>query len=445
MEIYVDNEIIIVDPTIEVRNYIEDELVIKNPDYIKKVQLGIKIWNTPEYLYLYKKNGNREFIVPFGCFKDLWLLTWDKAKWVNRIKTSDMKANRQGGVNLYPYQENACTSLKRAKNGILKAGCGSGKTQVGLELAHRIGLRTLWITHTHELLKQSKERYEQYFIGGVGTITEGKIDIGEVITFATVQTLAKVDPREYYDKFGCVIVDECHHCIGTPTKMTMFYKVLSNIEARYKYGLTATTKNDALGKTMYHIIGNIEHEITKREIGDKIIKSELQVIEINKVYDFEKYCNGDGTLNYVKLINTLESDEDRFQIIMENIKRNYEQGRTQMVLVSRIDSVYKIFKACSKFAKVKSYYKGIQGEKENYNIIVATFQKAKEGLDEKRLDTLHICSPIKDNISIVQSVGRIERNYTGKDTPIAYFYADTQIAFCNGSLAKIKRHYRNNK
>lgn len=443
MEIYVSSEIKVVDPSDEVLNYIEDALVIKNPDYQKKVQLGIKLWNTPEYLKLYKKEASNVFILPFGTFKDLWEITKNKATWHNAIETSDMKANWQGGINLYPYQEIACKELKNAKNGILKAGCGSGKTQIGLELAHKIGLKTLWITHTHELLKQSKERYEQYFKGGAGTITEGKIDIGDVITFATVQTLAKIDPKNYAEKFGCVIVDECHHCIGTPTKMTMFYKVLSNIDARYKYGLTATTKKTELGKTMFSVLGNLEHEISKSVIGNKIIKSKLEVIEIDKEYDIEKYCNADGTLNYVKLLNTLESDEDRNNIILENIKENHAKGKKQMILVSRLENVYRLFDECKKFARVKSYYRGLKND-ENYEIIIATFQKAKEGLDEPELNVLHICSPIKDEISIVQSIGRIERNYAGKETPIAYFYQDKRIAFCNGALQRIKRYYKNN-
>ena len=46
------------------------------------------------------------------------------------------------------------------------------------------------------------------FSGDFGTITEGKVSIGRDITFATVQTLSKVDPRVYQKAFDIVVVDE---------------------------------------------------------------------------------------------------------------------------------------------------------------------------------------------------------------------------------------------
>lgn len=55
-------------------------------------------------------------------------------------------------------------------------------------------LKTLWLTHTKDLLTQSKNRAAQYIDKSLlGTITEGKVNIGETMTFATIQTMCKVD------------------------------------------------------------------------------------------------------------------------------------------------------------------------------------------------------------------------------------------------------------
>ena len=162
-------------------------------------------------------------------------------------------------IKPYDYQEEAIKSAVAARQGVIVAPCGAGKTQIGLEIAARIGGRTLWLTHTADLLTQSMERAKTYFgltNGDYGTITAGKVDIGNVITFATVQTMNKIDLSKVKDKWDVVIVDECHHVVGTPTQVMMFYHVISNLKARYKFGLTATPKrSDGLSPCMFALIG----------------------------------------------------------------------------------------------------------------------------------------------------------------------------------------------
>lgn len=43
---------------------------------------------------------------------------------------------------------------------------------------------------------------------GLGKICNGKIEIGTHITFATAQTLSKIDLTEYTDMFDVIVVDE---------------------------------------------------------------------------------------------------------------------------------------------------------------------------------------------------------------------------------------------
>ncbi|MDQ9823270.1 hypothetical protein RFZ44_07900, partial [Acinetobacter sp. 163] len=54
----------------------------------------------------------------------------------------------------------------------------------------------------------------------IGTITEGKVNIGSGITFATIQTMCKLDLARYKDLWDIIVVDECHRCSGTPTAVT---------------------------------------------------------------------------------------------------------------------------------------------------------------------------------------------------------------------------------
>ena len=144
-------------------------------------------------------------------------------------------------VSLYNYQREAVSKMLEAQYGILQAPAGCGKTQMGIAMAVTLGRKTLWLTHTKDLLSQSKARAEQYMSPDLtGTITEGRVQIGRGITFATVQTMCNLNLALYRDTWDCIIVDECHRVAGSPTAVTQFSKVLNALAARHKYGLSAT-------------------------------------------------------------------------------------------------------------------------------------------------------------------------------------------------------------
>ena len=158
--------------------------------------------------------------------------------------------------------------------GILQSPAGSGKTQMGIALVKRFGKKALWLTHTLDLLKQSKERAELYMDKRViGTITEGKVNIGSGITFATIQTMCKLDLSQYKNLWDTIIVDECHRCSGTPTAMTQFYKVLNSLAARHKIGLSATVhRSDGMIEATYALLGHVVYTVPDKAVGDKIMK-----------------------------------------------------------------------------------------------------------------------------------------------------------------------------
>jgi len=238
MKIIVSNNIRIQEPDKRIKDYCETNLVIKNPEYGQLKRLGKWTGNISSYLVWYEINGN-ELKLPFGCLSDLFKM-YPKEIFENRIITGE-KVTYKSKIKLYEYQEEVCQKAILKKNGIIVMPAGSGKTQTALEIIARLGLRTLWITHTIDLLNQSYDRAKSNLEEvDLGKIVNGKIQIGTHITFATVQTLKSIDLQEYADTWDCIIVDECHRVCGTPAKAGMFYKVINKLIARYKYGLTAT-------------------------------------------------------------------------------------------------------------------------------------------------------------------------------------------------------------
>ncbi len=207
MIVTVSNNIRIKNPSAEIISWCQAHLKLNNPEYAKKARMGFYLGNTPKFLYLYEVHGD-EIILPYGTLKQI------KPLIQNAIVTSDFKPSESVDygepIPLYPYQQIAVEQAKNGLYGILQSKAGSGKTQMGIALVKQFGKRALWVTHTVDLLNQSKERAERYMDSSlIGKITEGKVEIGKGVTFATVQTLCKLDLSQYKDFWDLIVVDEC--------------------------------------------------------------------------------------------------------------------------------------------------------------------------------------------------------------------------------------------
>lgn len=441
MRLIVSSSIRVEAPSEALSRFCEENLVLPNPDYVSAERMGRWTGNLEKTLSLYSEEGG-DLILPFGCLRDVWPFAAEaRAGWETRFHPF-IGGGLSGHVSLYDYQERAVSAMVKAKGGVLEAPCGSGKTQMGLAIIERIGGRALWLTHTKKLLKQSEERAKAYLRGGFGEITEGKASIGTGITFATVQTMSKLDPSLYRDAFDIVVVDECHHCAGSPTRMAMFYSVITNCNARWKYGLSATlTRADGLMRSVFAAIGPKRRSVAKWEVGDKTIKAEHIRVDVPIGYPMESWCGSDGMLDFNALITTLSGNKERNAIIVGKARELWEDGRKQLILCHRVAQAENLAKACSSFAKTSLMTGRVSEKKRVYDadIIVATYALAKEGLDIPELDAVHLATPQKDESTVRQSVGRVERNIPGKRKPLALDYVDEGIPYCLNCWKKRRR------
>lgn len=447
MKIIIKNDIVVEQPNYKILSYCEQYLTLDNPDYFIAERLGHYVGHMPKHLALYVSKGDK-VILPFGCLSDIWTLS-KGAEYDNQI--SQWKgSNLKGNIDLYDYQEKALNALLGGKNGILEAPCGSGKTQIGLQLIKKLGGKALWLIHTRKLLIQSLERAKQYFSGDFGIITDGKVSIGKDITFATIQTMSKIDIEQYKNDFDIVVVDECHHCVGTPTKVMQFYKVLTNLNCRYKYGLSATlSRADNLINSVYAILGKKLYTITKEQVGDKIIKASHVKVDIDIEYNMLDYCDPDGTINYNNLINTLSFSRERNERIVKEIMLFNDAGKNQLILCHRVGQAEQIYHMLIEqgIESVSKVVGNVSEKKRDFDtqIIVATYALAREGLDIPKLDVLHLATPSKNEAVVRQSVGRVERNYQGKDQPVVIDYVDIYIDYCLNAFKKRKNYIKKNK
>lgn len=454
MRVIVGSQLRIEEPSDELMKWCHNNLILTNPDYTKKARMHLWLGNTPQKIFLMQWDGDI-LVLPYGCLNTV-LSLGDDPEVISDLP-DPTEVDFACTVPLYDYQDIAKAEMLAKYYGILQSPAGSGKTQIGIALACEIGRKTLWLTHTRDLLLQSKSRAEQYMSPSLtGTVTEGRVKIGKAITFATVQTMCNLNLDLYRNVWDCVIVDECHRVAGTPTSVTQFSKVLNSLAARHKYGLSATVhRADGMIAATYAMLGEIAYEVPDEAVAEKIMTVSIMPVPTH-VGLSRDFLDTDGTIVYAKLINYLTEDVSRSSLIIKDLVLNKEHSN--LILSDRLSHLEYLMKhlpyelrsqaamidgkMTSKKAKVlrEQAIEDMRTGKKRY--LFATYSLAKEGLDIPCLDRLYLTTPQKDYAVVTQSIGRIARVADGKADPIAYDYVDERVQYLVRSYKKRCTTYR---
>ncbi|CAA9556117.1 MAG: DNA helicase (Rad25 homolog) [uncultured Thermomicrobiales bacterium] len=147
-----------------------------------------------------------------------------------------------------PYQEEAVAAWSRqGGRGVVVLPTGAGKTVVALTVAARLGLRTLVVVPTIELLHQWRTGLAEklgYPLDEVGIVGGGKRTVRD-LTVITYDSAAM--PSRRLDGFGLLVVDEVHHL---PARA--YRGIAGKVNAPFRLGLSATPErsddgHEALG------------------------------------------------------------------------------------------------------------------------------------------------------------------------------------------------------
>lgn len=221
MKIIINSQIKIKNPTNKIKQYIEKELSISNPDVQKKKNMGFWTGNIPKRIKMYSKNENT-YIIPIGEIDNIWRLHPIKKDYIIDFGEHQKLDFPENKIKLYDYQEEAVNKMIKVKRGILSSKCGSGKSIMLLEIIRRIGYKALIICEKKEIQLQFRDYLINCFgmkEGDYGLISEGNLEIGKFITIGLRQTLARVDLTPYKYEFGIIAVDERAKCWRFSYKM----------------------------------------------------------------------------------------------------------------------------------------------------------------------------------------------------------------------------------
>lgn len=466
MEIIISNIIQIKNPTQEIKDYCKKELIIKNPEYSKKVQMGFWTGKTPKVIHLFDYDKDNIYL-PIGCFDDIYNMYPDTSLYTDYSVKVERKI--ESNIKLRNYQEPCLEALKTYVNGLFILPCGLGKTECALQTAYYLQQHTLFITHTKDLMKQAKDRCEEKMKCTTSVISDGKIDTSGDIVFATVQTLFKNLDYISQDEFGLIVVDECHHLSANADSVSMFRTSLDHFAARYKLGLTATLhRADGLEKCIPKLLGNVVYEI-KQDKQDyvgiyqnkEVIRfpmDEFQVpVKINllnteyslfdeELNEYRDVFDANGmTISFSKLLSNISMDKKRNDIII-NLCKNIKGSI--IILSDRIEQLKYLNKHIDKSVQIdgttnkKIREQALEDVKNGkYKVLLASYKLAKEGLDCKILENVIFATPIKDEAIVIQCIGRVQRPYEGKKIANVYDFVD-DVSMLSKFLSKRRSIYK---
>ena len=318
---------------------ITDDLTLPNPAYEKAKKQRRPTWGIDPHIKLWLHDSDGALILPRGYRSQLQKHIYDYGIPYKEYENyTDGMAVDFGGWNisytLRDYQLPLVDALTK-NNGVAVAPAGSGKTIMGMKYIHTMGRATLWLTHTTDLMYQTKKRAEATLlgVGRIGILGDGKRDFGDgKLTIASVKTL-QANPQliEQLNQYiGVVVVDEAHHFPAV-----QFIDTAAQFKAKHIVGLTATPdRKDGLQCYMYMGIGPLQYTVQRTNLYDdsSLILPSVKFVYTN--FDADPASDRQGSsidaggddFSYAELLNSLISDDERANLIAKNIVDAVPQG-----------------------------------------------------------------------------------------------------------------------
>lgn len=337
MQIIISNNIRIQNAPTPVKAMITKALTYKNPAFVKAKRQGRRAWGIPSKLELFIYDRG-DLVVPRGFLNELLMIAKDLKPTITWRQTEGWNVDF-GPWNesfiLRDYQKSMVQMLMN-NNGIGVAPAGSGKTVMGLRYIYEKGVPAIWLTHTVDLLRQTKKNAENLLkgVGKIGLFGGGNHDWGDgKLIISTVQTL-QANPQyiEAMNQFiGTVVIDEAHHFPST-----QFIDTAGKFTAKNIIGLTATpARKDGLDMYMYQGVGPQVHVVSRDNLYEEgsLILPKVEFIYTDFDYEYASDRNeinsvdaGGDELDYSDLLQRLISDQDRAHLIAKNIVDNMKHG-----------------------------------------------------------------------------------------------------------------------
>ena len=425
-----------------------------NPEFYKKQRLRLSVYNVPMIIDCSQEN-DKYLMLPRGTYDYLENLC--KINNVKIIKKDERFVGNKINVTfkgtLRDYQQPALDILLQYDIGIFCAPTGFGKTVIGCKLIEERQVNTLILVPNLQLLNQWKARIKEFLdIDEVGEISGRKKRITNKIDVASVKSLwNKGKILDIAKNYGMIIIDECHH-----TAAYTFEKTINTGSAKYVYGISATPERENGHTPIVKMqCGEIRYRGDSLQFN-KELKIPMKVIVKNSHLNLTNSSINNYSL--MEIYDLIAKDTNRSEMIINDIKKEYNNGKNILVLTERLEHLNYLYNRLSIFSSNVFKYCGGMGKKvlKEYEtltkqinksgdnkIIVATGSSIGEGFDDSKLDVLFLTMPVSGNGRVNQYVGRLHRKDANKKEILIYDYVDDNFVYTRSSMfLKRKKIYR---
>lgn len=450
----------------KVLNHLKRIAAFKNPEFYNKQALRLSTYAIPRIISCFDIT-NEYLAMPRGCedatrsFLNDNAVTYtiiDKTNHGNKISVSFQGEERE-------EQLEAINALLPYTNGILHATTAFGKTVTAAAIIARKKVNTLILVHSKALLKQWHDRLTEFLnidypkheeknrrgrrkvFSPIGCFDSSGNTLHGIIDIALILSCLDEDGvKPFVQDYGMVIVDECHH-----VSSITFEQVLMSIKAHTIYGLTATPiRKDGHQPIIFMQCGPIRFST---DVKSQMAKQSFDRFLIPRFTSYNSIL--EDRLSIATLYKYISEDEIRNNLIVEDICKAVNTGRTPIILTNRTAHVSVLAEKLKATIKNVISLTGAGTTREKREamqrlqtipdreqlVIVATGKYIGEGFDYPRLDTLFLALPISWKGLLTQYAGRLHREYEGKKDVRIYDYIDIHEPICDSMYRKRLKGY----
>lgn len=426
-----------------------------NKQYFQNQAMDMPNYDESRFIYLGSDEG-KYIVLPRGLREDI-LKKFDNAGIRYKIedkRTQGRELNISFKGELRESQIPAAETMLENETGILHAATAFGKTVVCCDMIARRGISTLILVDRADLMNQWIKRLDEFldideelpeYQTKTGRTRKRKSLIGNlqgahdtltgIVDVAMIRSLKKKDGfHPMLKEYAQIYFDECHHAASESA-----IEVLQEINAKYVYGVTATPKRgDGKEKINEFLLGPIRYRFTAKDRAEEQNIDHLvypRFTRTVKPHHLSKTPYGNDAYELIR------NNDVRDEQIIRDVADCVQAGRTPVVLTKYVDHANKLSERLKKYADRLILLTGANGTKarraqvkelnevddSDSLILVGTGSLLGEGFDFPRLDTLFMATPVSGENVVEQYVGRLNRDYDGKENVIVYDYVDSHI------------------
>lgn len=324
-------------------------------------------------------------------------------------------------MNLYPYQKkiylDALKEFKERDSLMIVVPTGGGKTVIFSHLIKTLGLKTLIVAHTRELINQCEK-------------TLRILNVKNAEVFTIQKCYKNIDKIDEYD---FLVIDECHRSCSIS-----YIKLIEKFKGKKLLGVTATPfRSD--GQWLMDIYGKKLSPL-----------SLIDMIEVDLLCDFEGYrvrtdCSLKGVSHasgdfIASRLASVINVKNRNELIVREYKKiapgekslcftvniAHAKELTQEFLNAGIScaAVHGEISRTSRDRRIEEFKNG------DLQVLVSC-QILTEGFDEPSISCLLMARPTLSKVLYMQMIGRGSRIYPGKKICKVIEFTDNQYDVCS--------------